>query len=1066
MFAEQSLEQIVYPPQDVRGVQTNSVMGELLPVEALRRMLAGTSLALLHDEETGALSVMRTSPRPAPELAHTPRSTNDQKPQMKRSNPIAIVLALFGLAADPALSAVDANSPTSPSQPTGVVQGVVANEATGARLFGARVALYGASLSRPVSTSTSSDGTFRLTVIPPGEYELQVSYAGLDDARRPLQVRGGSIVEQEVLLSSTIYKLAEFTVAGEREGSALAVTQQREAVNVKNIVASDAYGTLHDSNIGTLLQRLPGVGAFNVGGDIRSITIRGIASDLNSVSVNGTRLPSAHAGNADRTFEFENVSADSFEMVELIKAPTPDMDADAIGGAVNLVSKSAFSYGGRRIRLGFGVSHNQLGDSYHPTGKVNYSDVFGAEKRFGVSFNFGYSEHRAINAGPIQQFQQSPDDPVYQWQLQMRNPTGGARKRYSAGLKLGWKQSDTSSFGINFLYNFFREGKGSVPLVFTVQAPQSIAQIGPDGNYVGSGAVLPGYTADVTEVRATSGTFAQLSLDTGTKTGKTWQIQPHGKQTFGDLQLDYGASMAKGKQTQINSAEKGQGTASLRLNNIGFRIDRSESILLPALTQTSGPDIYDYSNYSWNGTYNQEGRTGEDEIYGAQVNAKRTFDLAVPASLKAGVKYRSQNRTLDWYGERVHNFTGPRSKLQDLKVGAGGTDPMGHYRMPDYRPDITKIGASLLNEPEFWSENLYQTTIRNLRTDGELSEDVLAYYVQGDFQIGKLTFLGGVRVEQTSIEGVAARQDTSVTAATHPDPVERGTAEWGQSVRREGNYRDVFPGVHLVYRSEGGLVSRASYSTSIGRPPFGTLMPRTIENRESQVITINNTGLKPQFSDNFDAGVEYYFEPIGLLSANVFLKEIRQFIFSTRGEIIGAGPGNGFNGDFEGWEIRSQGNGGNARVKGFEINYQQQFTFLPGILRGLGVFANYTRLTAKGDYGTGDEMSGSEVAGFIPVTYNAGLTYQYNRWNSRIQWNHRGNYLFQYNDNPVLRRYFAPSDYIDINVQYRLTRALELYFHINNLLDEPRKDYRLRESRPFAYFWSGTRYNAGVNMSF
>jgi iron complex outermembrane receptor protein len=476
--------------------------------------------------------------------------------------------------------------------------------------------------------------------------------------------------------------------------------------------------------------------------------------------------------------------------------------------------------------------------------------------------------------------------------------------------------------------------------------------------------------------------------------------------------------------------------------------------------------MYDYANYVWNGNYVEQERVGDDTIYSGQLNVKRSFNLVVPAYIKTGVRFRSQERTIDWYGERVFSFTGPTSKLADFRVAGGGTEPMGVYRMPNYWPDLVKIGASVRNEPQLWQENLYQSTIRNLSTDGILNEDVLGYYIQGQTTLNRLTIMGGVRVEETRVKGVAALQDTTVTAATHPDPVQRGIAEWGQKTRRASDYRNVFPGLHFVYRSASGVVGRASYSTSIGRPAFGTLMPTATANEDSQILTINNTSLKPQKADNFDVGAEYYFEPIGVLSANVFLKEISQFIFSTRGQVIGTGPNNGFGGDYPGWELRSQANGGNARVRGMELNYQQQFSFLPGLLRGFGIFANYTRLSTKGDYGTAQEQTGGAVAGFIPETINAGLTYHYQRWNSRVQWNHRSKYLFFYADSPLARRYFEAVNYVDVNVQFRITSRLELYLNVNNLFDEPRKEIAYDESRPRAYFWSGPRYNFGVNARF
>ena len=128
---------------------------------------------------------------------------------------------------------------------------------------------------------------------------------------------------------------------------------------------------------------------------------------------------------------------------------------------------------------------------------------------------------------------------------------------------------------------------------------------------------------------------------------------------------------------------------------------------------------------------------------------------------------------------------------------------------------------------------------------------------------------------------------------------------------------------------------RASYATNIGRPGLGQLIPNTTVNDENRTVSTSNPSLKPQNADNFDLILEYYFEPAGLLSAGVFLKEIKNFIFTAGGQTVGAGSDNGFDGRYEGYALTSQRNGGSARIRGLELNYQQQFTFLPGWLKAL-----------------------------------------------------------------------------------------------------------------------------------
>src|SRR4030095_17257388 len=99
-----------------------------------------------------------------------------------------------------------------------------------------------------------------------------------------------------------------------------------------------------------------------------------------------------------------------------------------------------------------------------------------------------------------------------------------------------------------------------------------------------------------------------------------------------------------------------------------------------------------------------------------------------------------------------------------------------------------------------------------------------------------------------------------------------------------------------------------------------------------------------QYSDNFDATAEYYFEPVGSFTASVFLKEVNDFQFTDNSQLVPAGAENGFGGLYEGYRITTTRNGGSARYRGFELAYKQQFTFLPGFWRGFGFYAHSTQV--------------------------------------------------------------------------------------------------------------------------
>ena len=137
--------------------------------------------------------------------------------------------------------------------------------------------------------------------------------------------------------------------------------------------------------------------------------------------------------------------------------------------------------------------------------------------------------------------------------------------------------------------------------------------------------------------------------------------------------------------------------------------------------------------------------------------------------------------------------------------------------------------------------------------------------------------------------------------------------------------------MHLKYRFTPNLLARAGYTENIGRPGIGQLIPRTTVNYDNQTVSTSNPSLEPQWAKNVDVTGEYYFEPAGMLTFGVFEKQIRKFIYTSGGATIPSGTENGFGGEYAGYTLTTQYNGGFARVRGLELGYSQQFTFLPGI---------------------------------------------------------------------------------------------------------------------------------------
>jgi outer membrane receptor protein involved in Fe transport len=281
--------------------------------------------------------------------------------------------------------------------------GTVVNSATGRTLEGARVTIQGTSHE----AVTDHQGTFRFADLPRGDVTLSVSYSGLDPAIVPVSLAADGTKRIDVGLTAGIYKMGEFVVSGEREGNALAVTRQRQAPNVKNVVSADAFGSL-SGNPSEALERITGVVVERVGGDPRFISIRGIPGELNSIQIDGNRRATV----GDRGLNFESIGSDHIESMELIKAPTPDMDADAIGGTVNLKSRSGFDLKSRRITYSLGAiqglkRYPEPIPFHHFRNRFFFANLLLATLDFGQEqFLFGFSTLSAcFVGGPVTRHQ-------------------------------------------------------------------------------------------------------------------------------------------------------------------------------------------------------------------------------------------------------------------------------------------------------------------------------------------------------------------------------------------------------------------------------------------------------------------------------------------------------------------------------------------------------------------------------------------------------------------------------------------------------------------------------------
>lgn len=1060
-FSTQSGVEVVYPAEMARGVRTPEVKGDMTPAEAVARLLDGTELGSVQDARTGAFSISRRNDPTEPRA--TPTGGSD------RSKPAAEV---------PAASAT--------------LTGIVTNSATGRTLEAARVVLKGA--NREVVTDR--EGVYRFAEITAGPAVLSVSYLGLNPVDIPVELAPGSAGRRDIELTADIYQLSKFIVAGEREGNAQAITLQRKSTGVKNVVSTDAFGSI-GANLAEMVMRLPGIYGESDGSGIRYLQIRGMSHLLNSITMDGNRMADAGSAGSTREFQFTQVNAATVERVEVTKSPTPDMDADSIGGTVNFISKSALDRKGRQIKGQAGVIHRvQDGiDNPRPNYSVSFSEFFAG--KLGVAFNYGYRSHLSPMAEVTGRlYENKLETPAYTyrygtslwWFLQ---------KRWGGSLKLDYKLSDNTRFYVNLTRNTLEEPIFNHTATYTTA--QTVATRDAAGNLTGTGAIVPGYTESVTEWRPTTNSMLQATSQARLKELEALHGEVGAVHRFKNLELDYNLY---GSKSTTNYPHQEMVTITAR--GLGIRIENTGELDYPRITQTAGPNVSDINSYLEN-RYEIGVARGQDAYRGAALNIKKQMHLAVPAWLKAGLRRREQTRDLNGPAAGAASFrttyVGPDGVAGVNPATGRNDDNLAQFVQPSFtgwggierypsvpwltRPNTdiyTKafdhsgynIGTAFRENPGLFRDDIAFNVMSKLNNRQSFKERVDAAYLMGSVDLGRISITGGLRVETTETEGEGARNEVTAAEAarrsawvgvvTNEELTRRTTAQYGGRLKASGDYRELFPGLHFKYEPAKRMVVRASYATNIGRPSIGQLIPQTTINNNAQTITTSNPSLKPQYADNFDLGVEYYFEPIGLISATVFLKEIKQFIFTTGGRFVAAGADNGFDGEYAGYNLTTQYNGGSARVRGFELAYQQQFSFLPGRWNGLGVYANYARNETKGDYG--GTLTTTRVAGFSPETANAGISYIRHPVSIRLQGTYMGRRLVTVSPSPSRMEYDRPRKALDLKTVFELNRMFSLYLDVTNVFAEPERTRDFEGGRPYRTYKSGTQILSGINARF
>lgn len=946
---------------------------------------------------------------------------------------------------------------------TGGIVGRVFDEASGRSLQGAIVTVRGTNLS----DTTDQDGRYSIAAVSSGNVTIDFEYLGLDALSKTAAVSPGGIVTVHAGLVSQVMKLAPFEVKEAARGQALAINQQKTAAGIVNIVSEEIFGSMISGNPGYALQRLPGISVDEAqDGSPTSINLRGVPGDLNSLQIDGNRIP--NSGGTNRAADARNLVADGITSIEVVKAVTPDRDGDAIGGIINVISRNAFQRDGREYRLIGSSSYNDLSGKWGYNGRVTYSDLFGVgggEKNLGLSVTATkyrtdrYSENADIDWVQVT----AANNP----QLNLTNDTKfleashserSFRRTNTVGVNasVDYRLDDVSSFYFRPYWSHYDQTSETFETDWDVDT-RFQDQVGGRKTY----ALL---SSDGSKGRGTPGsngsrsTLGYIGTDDDSH-NDLWSYSLGGRHEKNTSLLTYDFFYSTSTYVQPNFTE-----FNFRLDPItdGYYVMEYDATnrLRPSISIINGLSPTDFS-YARQGPTNLivRNRTKEEDIYGARADWEKKFvGERLNHSLKIGAKYRSSKPTYNQ--DQVNYQIAANSAAAQSFPFASVTHPSAGdvLGFPRYMIALPKAALSTIGSAG-WVEVQPGSYNNTHLPDYRAKESTTAAYVMDTIVLGKHSLIAGLRMEENDWTRSSKRVISQL-----PGP-QLSTV----SVENGNSYRMWLPGVHFRHELARNLILRESYNRSYGRPSLNDITRGRSESvavNGTVTISDGNPFLNPSESDNFDVQLEYYTETGGLYSVSLFLKDIKDFTYTDiirfntldqNGNPVSA---------IGGVNTYSQPrNGPGAKNKGIEFIARQRLVFLPGPLKGLSVDLSATFTDSKAEV-PGRENDDLPLEGFSDYLFTASLSYAWGRFTARVEYRYRADYIEGLDDSVDTDEWFAAREQVDAEMSFRLRKGLSLFATGTNLTHRPQVSYTGGRQWPEDVSYSGRKYTFGLEYRF
>lgn len=788
-------------------------------------------------------------------------------------------------------------------------------------------------------------------------------------------------------------KIEVIEVKGIRGSLSKALNNKRYSDSIIDSISAEDIGKFPDKNIGDAMQRIPGVTVVRTYGEVNGVTVRGTAPEHSMVLLNGQNVASVgwfDLGGINRSFNFEMLASEQISGMDLYKSVEADVNEGAIGGTVDLKTR-------KPLDLDAGTIFGSVEGAYHDSAE-EWNPAYSAlgswktdDETFGILMAYSNEESKVYRE-TLSSFG-TPGSANLTDDNGDTHSTYGAmssilfdedRERTSTQVTMQYAASDDLVLSLN--YNLFElnndhnnsalfgiVGFGTLDGdSITKNSAGVITRATTNG--AGGAGVAPLFNNTVLRTPEMQTDAVNLTLE---YTRDDWSVN-----------LVAGSSTAEGR-TKQSSTWWGD---TANTENAGYTYDVAGALeIIP--TDPTYMDSHDNFMIFQEFTYINYVR--DNEIDYAQADFSYQLDKGMFSTVDFGLKFQDQTFKSrgDYRDVDVNKAIADGLTLSDFNGGFVS----GLHSKEGRSGSLSAFPIANRGLWDYAKANQADTT--TTLSQFSIEEEISAAYVKANFEGEGFRGNIGLRVVDT-------------------DVISKGSID-GEPSKGKKNYTNYLPSVNIAADISDDVILRFAAGSTVSRPDYDDMQMAETISVSFATATVGSPDLDPYKADQYDLGLEWYFDEASVAAATVFIKNISDYIETTSAIEPYAGCS-------QTCLVTRSRNVGTADVTGIELQVQHDFG------NGFGVQGNYTYTDSEVTNSAGKTVPLNEVS---KNSYNMSVYYENETFSARVAYNYRDDWMRQYNNSGSGSVNDSYSQ-LDASVVWHALDYLDISFEAVNLTNE------------------------------